>query len=149
MTVLVQRITGASKATIWLFPLISLSFFMLQYFPIIGRLWIISYGLPNAAILYTGLINPCYDTYKAIEHRKGVSQERMLSYWLVLGLMFILMKILQIFLFKSFIGMIFYIGVLMIKIWDYIISSIVYSIIIRPSINTLRKNYGSLKYKKI
>ena len=140
ISVIAQNIIGAPKYTIWLFPLISLIFFLLPYSSLFQRLPLLTELLKSASFAYTAILAPGYDTYKAIEHRSNPSPEKMLSYWIVLAIWFVLSKLLEVIYEVDMIELVFYLIVMGITIMNYEISELIYKRTIKPLIDSMRRN---------
>lgn len=145
MIKITQKVTGASKITLWTLPIASLIFFILPYFPIIGRLKFLFIFIRKLVAAYIGVIIPGYETFKTIERRKGTDPERMLSYWLVLALSYSLTGLLGMILAADLFEFIFYFNIIILTMFNYIGSKLIYSLIVRKFINKLRYSYGSAR----
>ena len=140
-----QRVIGVSKITIWTLPIVSLVFFILPYFPIIGRLRFLFIFFRKLTAIYIGVVIPGYETFKTIEKRKDTNAEKMLSYWLVLASSYSLTGLFGTLLAADLFEFLFYFSIIGLTIFNYIGSKIVYSLIVRNLINKLRYTYGSTR----
>jgi len=140
-----RKVTGVSKITIWTAPIVSLVFFILPYFPIIGRLRVLFIFFRKLVAIYIGVIVPGYETFKTIEKRRDTDPEKMLSYWLVLALSYSLTALFGTLLAADPFEFIFYFSIIALTIFNYVGSKIIYSVIVRNVINKLRYTYGSTR----
>lgn len=145
MIKITQKVTGASKITIWTLPIVSLIFFILPYFPIIGRLQFLFIFFRKIVATYIGVIVPGYETFKTIERRKGTNAEKMLSYWLVLALSYSITGFVGMIIAANLLEFLFYFSIIVLTMFNYTGAKIVYQLIVRSFINRLRYSYGSTK----
>ena len=139
IVLITEKYTGANKYAIFVFPMLSLIFFVLPYFPFFNKLSLLTRLLRYLTLIYLSILGPGYDTYKAIEHRKNITQERMLAYWLILGLSYTLYSILESIVFADLFELLLYLNVIFITIWRYYFSEALYRIVFRPIFELIRR----------
>ena len=145
MIEITKKVTGASRFAIWILPIVSLIFFFLPYIPIISRIKFIFIWIRKLVATYIGVVLPGYDTFKIIEHRKNVDPMRMLSYWLVVAVLYSTTGAIGMIILPDLFELIFYISLIGLPMFKYLPSVVAYNVLIRPSFNFIRHTYGNTK----
>lgn len=143
-----EQLTGANWIVVWIFPILAIAIFLLSFLPIIGQNPLTRFVIDNlkkVALIYTGVLSPGYETFKTIEGRENTNPKKMLSYWLIVALSYVIFGILQAFVWDALFSFLFYLTILILPIWDYFLSGIIYKLFVRTTLNYLRNKYGRIR----